>query len=226
MALAHPNLVASKHLLSTTNYQLLFMLLVKSKYKIAKRLGAAIFEKTQSQKFALSESRAKKPRGRPLSDYGRQLLEKQKVRFTYGISEGQLSNYAHTAFEEKDPSAALFSSLEMRADSVIYRAGLASTRRAARQIISHGHITINGIRVTTPSYRVSKGDVIAVREGSKTSPLFAGLAEESKEGGTRAIPAWISGDTTALQATIVSGPTYNATDVGLDYPTVFEFYSR
>jgi small subunit ribosomal protein S4 len=201
------------------------MLLVKSQYKIAKRLGAAIFEKTQSQKFSLSEARTKKPRGRSVSDYGRQLLEKQKVRFTYGLSERQLSNYAHAAFQEKDPSAALNTALEMRADSAVYRAGLASTRRAARQIVSHGHIVVNGTRITTPSYKVKKGDVITVREGSRTSPLFASLAEVNPES-TRSVPKWISTDLKTLRAEIKDVPAYSSADMGLDYPTVFEFYSR
>jgi small subunit ribosomal protein S4 len=201
------------------------MLLVKSKYRVAKRLGAAIFEKTQSQKFSLSEARAKKPRGRPLSDYGRQLIEKQKVRFTYGLSERQLSNYAHAAFKEKDPSAALNTALEMRADSAVYRAGLASTRRAARQIVSHGHIVINGVRITTPSYKLKKGDVITVREGSRTSTLFASLADVNPES-VRSIPSWLSFDVKTLRAEVKENPTYSSVDMGLDYPTVFEFYSR
>ncbi len=201
------------------------MLLVKSQYRIARRLGAGVFEKTQSQKFSLSEANTKKPRGRAPSDYGRQLIEKQKVRFTYGLSERQLSNYAHTAFKEKDPSGALHIALEMRADSAIYRAGLASTRRAARQIVSHGHIVVNGVRIKTPSYRVHTGDVITVREGSRTSPLFAALAEVNPESG-RAVPAWIVADQKLLRAEIKSEPTYNSVDMGLDYPTVFEFYSR
>ena len=93
------------------------MLPIKSKYKIAKRLGAGIFEQTQTQKFALSDARAKKAkRGRAPSDYGRQLLEKQRVRFTYGITEKQLYNYAKGAMGEADPSATLHKALEMRAD--------------------------------------------------------------------------------------------------------------
>lgn len=205
------------------------MLLIKSKFKIAKRLGAAIFEKTQTQKFALSEARspAKKSRGGRGggSDYGRQLLEKQRVRFTYGISERQLSNYAEAAFAETDPSASLHRALEMRADTASYRAGFAPTRRAARQMTSHGHITINGKRITTPSYRVRKGDVIAVREGSRQSPLFAGLAENKAEN-PRAVPAWLGVDLNLLKAEVLGEPSYNQTEVGLDYPTVFEFYSR
>ena len=201
------------------------MLIVKSKYKIAKRLGAAVFEKTQSQKFALSEARAKKPRGgRGGSDYGRQLLEKQRVRFTYGLSERQLSNYAKAAFAKDNPSLMLHSELEMRADSAAYRAGFASTRRAARQMVSHGHITINGKRITTPSYRVRKGDVISIREGSRTSPLFAGLSEPEEN--RRSVPSWVTVDLNLMRAEVLGEPSYQPLESGLDYSTVFEFYSR
>lgn len=205
------------------------MLLIKSKFKIAKRLGAAVFEKTQTQKFALSEARfAMRKRGRGGrggSDYGRQLLEKQRVRYTYGLSEKQLSNYAQEAFAEKDPSASLHRLLETRADSAAYRAGFASTRRAARQAVSHGHFTVNGRRITTPSYRLRKGDVLAVRQGSRTSPLFAGLAEE-KEESSRSIPQWLAVDLAAFTAEIAADPPYAPAESGLDYATVFEFYSR
>ncbi len=205
------------------------MLLIKSKYKIAKRLGAAVFEKTQSQKFALSEQRspAKKSRGGRGggSDYGRQLLEKQRIRFTYGLSERQLSNYAHAAFEEKDPTTILHRSLEMRADTALYRAGFASTRRAARQIVSHGHITINGKRITIPSLRVSVGDVIGIREGSKGSALFTVLKEKNEES-LRTVPQWLETDRDSLTAKVIGEPSYNPIESGLDYSTLFEFYSR
>src|SRR3989344_3096522 len=169
------------------------MLRIKSKYKIAKRLGNSVFEQTQTQKFALSEARARKPRGRGASDYGRQLLEKQKVRFTYGIAEKHLSSYAAKAMSTPDPSTSLHKSLEMRADSATYRAGFANTRRAARQAVSHGHITVNGRRITTPSHQLKPGDTIAIREGSRRSPLFAGLAEKESE---RTVPSWIKVDLT------------------------------
>ena len=201
------------------------MLIVKSKYRIAKRLGAGIFEQTQNQKFALAEARKKIKRGRGASDYGKQLLEKQRVRFTYGLGERQLSNYAKAAFEEKEPSRALHIALEMRADNATYRAGFAPTRRAARQATSHGHITINGKRITTPSYRVKKGHVISIRVGSRKSPLFDGLAEAKEEGG-RAVPGWLVVDLALLRAEVVGEPQYSQMEVGLDYPTVFEFYSR
>lgn len=201
------------------------MLPIKSKYKIAKRLGPAIFEQTQSQKFALSEARSKKirPRRRTASDFSRQLLEKQRVRFTYGISETQLANYVKEAYVQADPSRALHQLLEMRLDSVVYRASLASTRRAARQMVSHGHILVNGTRVTVPSHRTKKADVLTVRDGSRRSLLFAGKAEE--EGG-RGIPQWLAVDMGALKVDVLGEPQYNPAETTLDYSTVFEFYSR
>lgn len=202
------------------------MLPIKSKYKVAKRLGGSIFEQTQTQKFALSEARSaqKKRRGRGASDYNRQLLEKQRLRFTYSISERQLSNYAKQAYTLENPTNALHTMLEMRADSVVYRSGLAPTRRAARQIVSHGHILINGKRITTPSHRVEKGDTLSVREGSRQSPLFAGLLEEGKT--TRTSPNWLSLNAPLLSVEVKDAPMYSMTETSIDYSTVFEFYSR
>jgi len=205
------------------------MLQIKSKYKIAKRLGAAIFEQTQTQKFALAEARKtiKKSRGGRggKSDYGRQLLEKQKVRFTYGISEKQLSNYAAGAFDTKNPPETLHRTLETRLDSAAYRAGFAGTRRAARQMVSHGHLLVNGTRITVPSYRVKKGDTISVREGSRTSPLFAHMS--SNEGAApRSTATWLSVDLPTMVAKVEGEPGYSAAEIPLDYPAVFEFYSR
>src|SRR5262249_14892440 len=126
-----------------------------SKYKLAKRLGASIFEKTQSQKFAIAAERSakNKKRSRGASEFGKQLLEKQKVRVTYGISERQFSNYIEDAMASKAgaPAEMLHRALELRLDNVCYRLGLASTRRAARQMVSHGHITVNGVKTTIPS---------------------------------------------------------------------------
>ncbi|MDO8521918.1 MAG: 30S ribosomal protein S4 [bacterium] len=204
------------------------MLKIKSKYKIAKRLGAGIFEQTQSQKFALSEARTKNSktsRKRGPSDYGRQLLEKQRVRFTYGLSERQLSNYAKSAFAEADPATALHKSLEMRADNATYRAGIAGTRRAARQMVSHGHITINGKKITIPSYQVHKGDVVAVRDGSRGSALFAKLTDpEQAASGIKS--TWIVLDPSLMKAEVVGEPSHTGAGSGIDYSTVFEFYSR
>jgi small subunit ribosomal protein S4 len=202
------------------------MLIVKSKYRIARRLGAGIFDQTQTQKFALREANAApKRRGRGQSDYGRQLLEKQRVRFTYGLSEKQLSNYAKEAYLAKDPSATLNKMLEMRADMVLYRSGFAATRRSARQAVSHGHIQINGVRIKTPSMQLKTGDTITIREGARKSPLYAALHEKNPAE-SRAVPAWLSVDSKLLTVEVNGEPQYSAAEIGLDYPTVFEFYSR
>lgn len=205
------------------------MLIIKSKYKIAKRLGAGVFEQTQTQKFSLSEARSKgnKQRGgrRGGSDYGRQLLEKQRVRFTYGLSERQLSGYVERATHASLPSSALHKLLEMRVDNALYRAGLAPTRRAARQAVSHGHITINGRRVTAPSHALRQGDSITVREGNRASPLYAGLSDKPIEE-RRASPRWLDVDMNVLAVKVAGDPSYVASEVGLEFATVFEFYSR
>jgi len=200
------------------------MLPIRSKFKIAKRLGARIFEKTQTQKFALSEARTKlkKRGGRAMSDYGRQLIEKQRVRFTYSITEGQLASYAAKAYLQKNPSEALHLLLEMRLDSAVYAAGLAPTRRAARQMVSHGHIVVNGRRTTVPSHQVKKGDTFSVREGSKSSTLFTHLAKPDTVTRTA---NWIALDAGQMKAEVTGMPKYVVGDA-LEYPAVFEFYSR
>lgn len=200
------------------------MLQITSKYRIAKRLGAAIFEKTQSQKFSLAEARALKngKRRRPLSDFGKQLLEKQKARFTYGLLEHQFARYVGKAMDEAQPAAALHRMLETRLDSVAYRLGLASTRRAARQMVTHGHLTVNGKRMNVPSHAVRIGDTIAVREGSKTSSLFAGIAEKEQHNP----PAWLAFDAATLKGSVTALPNYIPGEGAADYAQVIEFYSR
>jgi small subunit ribosomal protein S4 len=199
------------------------------KYKICKRLGAGVFEKCQTQKFALSESReGKKRKGgapRGLSDYGKQLLEKQKVRYTYGLSEHQLGRYVTGATEMRgvDSGTELMRHLESRLDNVIYRAGLGSTRAMARQIVSHGHVTVNGRRVTIPSFSVSVGDAIAVRAGSKTRTPFITAPERLLEHTT---PAWLTFDVKNLEGKVVSSPVVSPTELSFDLGVVLEYYSR
>src|SRR6185436_15717972 len=129
------------------------------KYKIARRLGAPIFEKTQTQKFALSSEKkgGKKGFGRPKSDFALQLVEKQKARFFYGVTEKQFKNYAKASLGKKNvrPAAELFSALESRLDNAIWRLGLSPTHGGARQMVAHGHIMVNGKRTYTPSYKLS-----------------------------------------------------------------------
>ena len=197
------------------------------RYKIAKRLGAQIFEKTQTRRFTLSAERsaaAKKKRGRPGSDYSRQLIEKQKLRLTYGLTEKQFSTYVKRALEShQNPQAVLFGLLETRLDSLAYRAGLAPTRRAARQMASHGHLVVNDTRVTIPSYHLSVGDSVTVRDGSKESVMFTMLSEKLKEHKT---PGWIDFDLDSKRATLKSEPAFSRDDVPADIGAVFEYYTR
>lgn len=196
------------------------------KYKICKRLGGAIFEKCQTQKFSLSEARAgvkKTKRGGQMSDYKRQLFEKQKMRFTYGLSEKQLSRYVEESIEHtEDPSKALIGRLEARLDNVVYRLGLAKTRRLGRQMVSHGHILVNNKRTTIPSYHVRTNDVVSIREGSKQSPLFMDLTERVELG---SIPTWLTLDPKAGVGKIVTDPAVTG-EMMFDPEQVFEYYSR
>ncbi len=204
-------------------------MLVGPKYKICKRLGSGVFEKCQTQKYALLEARRSEVKGkrrpRALSDFGKQHLEKQRMRFTYGITEGQLSRYVAESLAHKgtDSAADLVSFLERRLDNVVYRSGIAVTRRLARQMVSHGHIMVNGRRVNVPSYRVSEGDVFAVREGSRARTLFTALAERLKDHTT---PSWIVFDAEKLSGKVASLPEARATEQPFDVGLVLEFYSR
>jgi|ERR1035437_326571 small subunit ribosomal protein S4 len=198
------------------------------KYKIARRLGAPIFEKTQTQKFTLSQARKEKSGknfSRPKSEFGLQLLEKQKARFTYAVTERQFSKYAKEALAKKDRNALsrLYVALELRADSVAYRTGFAPTRLAARQMVSHGHLLVNGKRITIPSYRLSEGDVLSQRVASAGKPLFASLEERLKG---KSHPAWLRFDKEKNMATVIAMPKYEPADSLFDMNAVLEFYSR
>jgi small subunit ribosomal protein S4 len=198
------------------------------KYKIARRLGAGVYEKTQSQKFMLSEQkRAKARNGRPKrpTDYGLSLIQKQRVRFSYGVSEKQFRNYVNQAMASaktgKTPADELFKSIESRLDNVVYRSGIGKTRAFARQLATHGHITVNGKKLDVPSYLVKQDDVIAIREGSKTKPVFAELSSILES--TKA-PAWLYVDAKKMTV-IVSGEPKNP-EAFFNFQAVIEFYSR
>jgi len=201
------------------------------KYKIARRLGSPVFEKTQTPKFALREQqRAQRSRGqggrrKSQSSYALQLTEKQKVRFTYGITEKQFSNYikAVIANKSENPSQALFESLESRLDNIVFRTGLVTTRRAARQAVSHGHITVNGVRTNIPSRKVGPKDIIEIREASKSKGLFDSLEERVKE---TIIPSWLSVDVAKKGIAIKGSPTYVQHENNFDLSTVIQFYKR
>lgn len=197
------------------------------KYKIARRLGAPIFEKTQTQKFKM-QSETKKPGkrgGMMKTDYGRQMLEKQKARFTYGVSEKQFSKYVKNVIESQShtPTNDVFVALETRLDNVVARLGIVSTRRFARQVVSHGHILVNGRKVTVPSYVVRADDKISVREGSKSTVIFKEFEAKIKEIQT---PLWLTWDTEKKVASVLKMPSIEGQDLLFDLGAVIEFYKR
>jgi small subunit ribosomal protein S4 len=198
------------------------------KYKIARRLGGNVFEKTRGAKFALAmqkRAKSKKDKPRARTDFGNQLLEKQRVRFTYGIMERQFKNYVKNVIEKKPakPEDMLFASLESRLDNVVTRAGFVSTRRLARQVVSHGHITVNGRKVTVPSFNVKIGDIISIREGSLKSPLFATLTEKLKEVN---VPNWLKLNPEKMIAEVQGVPKPAPGEVLYDLGVVIQFYRR
>ena len=197
----------------------------KPKFKICRRLGPGVYDKCQTAKFSSASGKFTAPgarRPKAPSEYGAQLIEKQKIRFSYGISERQLSNYVKKASLMKGAGAEkLYEELESRLDNVIYRMGLAATRRAARQMVSHGHFIVNDKKVTIPSYEVRSGDIIKIREGSKGKGIFSSLAEKMKDYKS---PTWVSLDSNSIEGKILDKP--KNTEGFLDLNAVLEFYSR
>lgn len=204
-------------------------MIVGPKYKICKRLGNGVFEKCQTQKYTLSEARRDSQRGRKrprmLSDYGKQLIEKQRVRFTYGITERQLTRYVREAMEKKgvDVQDTILQTLEKRLDNIVFRLGLAPTRRAARQMVSHGHITVNNKKASIPSHIVSIEDTIGIRERSEKTLLFNSLKDRLTE---YKIPGWLTFNEKKMEGKVKSDPTKDNTEAMFDLTVVMEFYSR
>ncbi len=202
-------------------------MIIGPKYKIARRLGAGVFEKTQTQKFALSEARrgkSDKKRGGPKTDFGIQMLEKQKARFSYALTEKQFSKYVKSSLEKKGLSRdLLFQKLESRLDNVVLRSGFAITRLAARQMVSHGHLMVNGTRVTIPSYQLRIGDKITIRVASAKKPLFTGLDERIQK---FKAPSWLKLDGDKKIVEVQGQPKLVAEELIFDIGQVLEFYSR
>lgn len=196
------------------------------KYKIARRLGAPVFEKTQTQKYAMSLARKEKTgksRRKPVSEYGLSLLEKQKARFSYGLAEKQFRGYVEKSLKTSNPQQTLFTFLEKRLDNVLYRAGVAKTRAAARQIASHGHAVVNGRRVSIPSISLKEGDVVGVREGSAGSPLFGEVTERMNQ---ITAPLWLELNPGEKTAKVKGVPVYAQGEQVFDLGVVLEFYNR
>ena len=158
------------------------------------------------------------------SEYALQLNEKQKVKFIYGVLEKQFRSYYEKAARMKGNTGdELITLLERRLDNVVFRMGLANTRREARQLVNHGHFTVNGKRVNIPSYIVSVGDVIAVSEKSASNNRFKKLKEDDK---FVAAPKWLDRDKNTLQGKVIALPARDDIDFEIAENLIVELYSK
>jgi small subunit ribosomal protein S4 len=160
------------------------------------------------------------------SEYGTQLKEKQKMRFAYGVSEKQFSNYVANLKNVSSklkisPKDALIMALESRLDNTVFKMGLSTSRAGARQMVSHGHIMLNAKKLNIASAVVSVGDIVSVRENSKSRKTFTSIAESLK---TYKSPKFLELDTEKMSAKIVSVPV--ETEYSFDIDRVLEYYSR
>ena len=168
--------------------------------------------------------RKAKNAGRKVSEYGLQLREKQKAKFIYGVLEKPFRNYYKKAEKMKGMTGEnLMVMLESRLDSIIFRLGFARTRREARQIVDHKHVLVNGKSVNIPSYLVKAGDVIEIREKSKSLTRYKEILEATNG---RLVPEWLEADRDALKGTVVQLPTREAIDVPVDEMLIVELYSK
>ena len=162
---------------------------------------------------------------RKQSEYAMQLTEKQKVKFVYGIMEKQFHMYYEKANRMQGKTGEhLLTLIERRLDNVVYRLGFAKTRREARQLTTHGHFTVNGQRVDIPSYLVKAGDVIEVKESSRSSAKFKRLTGEDAP--TVLVPKWLERDKNALKGTVLQMPTREDIDLPVEEHLIVELYSK
>ena len=169
-------------------------------------------------------NRQPKRQRRNESEYGRQLREKQKAKFIYGVLEKQFRGYYQKALKiEGITGDNLMTLLETRLDNVVFRLGFARTRKEARQTVRHGHITVNGRRVDIPSYRVKAGDVVAVAPKAKDLlPIKESLISSEH----MAVPAWLEVDIEKLQGTVLQLPSRDQIDLDIDAQLIVELYSK
>ncbi|MCI6627575.1 MAG: 30S ribosomal protein S4 [Tenericutes bacterium] len=192
-------------------------------YKKSRRIGISALE-TGKELVKKPYGPGQHGNGRKgkLSNYGVQLVEKQKLRFTYGISEKQLRKIFEKAGKLKGIHGEnMFKLLESRLDNIVYRMGIASTRRAARQFVNHGHVAVNGVKVDIPSFQVKPGDVVSVRENSKEHKAM----KETLENITRNVD-YVSFDKNKLEGTYIRYPERNELTSDINESLVVEFYNK
>ena len=169
-------------------------------------------------------NRQLKRSSRKESEYGLQLREKQKAKFIYGVLEKPFRNYFEKAQRMSGMTGEnLMRMLESRLDNVVFRLGLARTRREARQIVDHKHVLVNGKQINIPSYLVSAGDVIEIKEKHKSSPRYKGITEITAG---RLVPEWLESDLEALKGTVKELPRREQIDVPVDEMLIVELYSK
>lgn len=179
---------------------------------------AAMGYSKTSNKNPGGQRRAKK------SEYATQLTEKQKVKFVYGIQEKQFHNYYDKSTRaEGNTGEVLLTFVERRLDNVVYRLGFANSRRQARQLVNHGHFTVNGSRVNIPSYLVKTGDVVAVCQKSVSNNFFKKLKEDDT---FVAAPKWLDRDKTTLTGKVIAMPTKADIDFEIAEHLIVELYSK
>ena len=176
--------------------------------------------------LGLSKKSKRQPKrtNRKVSEYGLQLKEKQKAKFIYGVMEKQFRGYYDKAKKMQGVTGEnLLKLLERRIDNVVFRLGLASTRRQARQIVRHGHITVNGKRLDIPSALVYEGDAVAVSEKSRSNAFFKTLAENYS---ALSVPAWLEADASNLAGKVTRFPKREEIDVPVSEQAIVELYSK
>ena len=162
--------------------------------------------------------------GKKMSEYGLQLREKQKAKFIYGVLEKPFRNYYEKADRMKGMTGEnLMVILERRLDSVIFRMGFARTRREARQIVGHKHVLVNGKSIKVPSYLIKAGDVIEIREKSKSLQRYKDIIEVTAG---RLVPEWMESDIEGLKGTVKALPTREQIDVPVNEMLIVELYSK
>jgi small subunit ribosomal protein S4 len=200
--------------------------------RLCRREGMKLFlkgERCYTEKCAIEKrnfppGQHGKTRKAKLVGYGVQLREKQKVKRIYGVLEDQFRRYFEAAERQRGITGeTLLQLLERRLDNVIYRLGLATSRPQARQLVRHGHFTVNGRKVDVPSYSVRVGEVIGVRESSRNTPSILHAIEEVKG---RGIPEWLSFDANALNGRVGSLPTREQINLPVQEQLIVELYSK
>ncbi len=201
--------------------------------KLCRRENTKLFlkgDKCMSEKCPMNDPKVKIPgphgdRRRKLTEYGTQLREKQKTKRYYGIMERQFANYFEMATKVKGLTTgeALLQILERRLDNVVYRLGFAMSRAEAKQLVNHGHFTVNGKKVNIPSYLVKEGDVVAMTDKSKDSDKIKGVLEANS---AKPVVKWIEKDSENVKGKIVALPTVEDIDLPIEVHLIVELYSK